>query len=220
MENKIKVVVADDHDLIREGLNRIISFEDDLLICEKFKNGKEVIDYIELNDVPDVILLDINMPYVNGLEVLRVLKEKYKSIKIIMLTVENDKKTIVEAMDIGADGYILKESAGSDIVTAIRRVYNGESYLDKSLLNIMFNEIKNEKELTDERKEITKILTNREISILKEISKGLKNKEIAEKLFLSEKTVKNYITSLFKKIGVEDRVKATLFAINHNIKDI
>lgn len=220
MENKIKVVVVDDHDLIREGLNRIISFEEDLLIYEKLKNGKEVIEYLASNDVPDVILLDINMPYMNGIEVLKILKEEYKSIKVIMLTVENEKKTILEAMDMGADGYILKESAGSDIVTAIRRVYNDENYIDKSLLNIMFTGIKNELELTDGRKEITKILTKREISILKELSNGLKNKEIAERLFLSEKTVKNYITSIFKKIGVEDRVKATLFAIKNNINDI
>lgn len=220
MENKIKVVVVDDHDLIREGLNRIISFEEDLLICEKLKNGKEVMEYLDENNVPDVILLDINMPYMNGIEALRLLKERYKELKVIMLTVENDKKTILEAMDMRADGYILKESAGSDIVTAIRRVYNGENYIDKSLINIMFTGIKNEIELTDERKEITKILTKREISILKELSKGLKNKEIAEILFLSEKTVKNYITGIFKKIGVEDRVKATLFAIKHNINDI
>lgn len=220
MKNKIKVVVVDDHDLIREGLNRIISFEEDLIIYENLKNGKDVIEYLSSNEVPDVMLLDINMPYMSGIEVLKILKEGYKSIKVIMLTVENDKKTILEAMDMGANGYILKESAGSDIVTAIRRVYNDENYIDKSLLNIIFTGIKNEIELTDERREITKILTKREISILKELANGLKNKEIAERLFLSEKTVKNYITGIFKKIGVEDRVKATLFAIKHNIDDI
>ena len=117
----------------------------------------------------------------------------------------------------GADGYILKESAGSDIVTAIRRVYNDENYIDKSLLNIMFTGIKNEIELTDGRKEITKILSKREISILKELANGLKNKEIAERLFLSEKTIKNYITGIFKKIGVADRTQAAVFAIKNNL---
>lgn len=218
VKNKISVVVVDDHDLIREGLNRIISFEDDLIISGQFKNGEELINNIKEN-IPDVILLDINMPLKNGIETLKILKELYPYIKIVMLTVENDKKTIMESIDIGADAYILKESAGSEIVTAIRNVYLGEKYIDKSLIKAMFLDIKSEAIFRNKEIESLKLLTSRELTILYEISKGLKNKEIAVKLFLSEKTVKNYITSIFKKIEVEDRVQATIYAIRNNIED-
>ncbi|WP_291652128.1 response regulator transcription factor [Clostridium sp.] len=217
INNKIRVIVVDDHDLIREGLNRIISFEEDLIICGQFRSGEELLNNMK-NYNPDIILLDINMPGKNGIETLKTLKILYPNIKIVMLTVENDKKTIMESIDIGADAYILKESAGSEIVNAIRNVYLGEKYIDKSLIKAMFLDIKNDAIFTSREIESLKLLTNRELNILYEISKGLKNKEIAEKLFLSEKTVKNYITSIFKKIQVEDRVQATIYAIRNNIE--
>ncbi|WP_411170415.1 response regulator [Clostridium sp. MB05] len=217
LNNKIKVIIVDDHDLIREGLTRIISFEDDLVILGQFRNGEELLLTLE-DKKPDVILLDINMPIKNGLDTLKILKEDYNDIKVVMLTVENDKKTIMKAIDIGADAYILKESAGTEIVTAIRSVYLGEKYIDKSLIKAIFLDIKSN--IRDSHKEVQALglLTNRELSILYEVSQGLKNKEIAEKLFLSEKTVKNYITSIFKKIEVEDRVQATIYAIRNDIE--
>lgn len=218
IDNKISVMVVDDHDLIREGLNRIISFEDDLIISGQFRNGEELLNNIKDN-YPDVILLDINMPVRNGLDTLKILKSLNSNIKIVMLTVENDKKTIMESIDIGADAYILKESAGSEIVTAIRNVYLGEKYIDKSLIKAMFLDFKNDSIWRNKEIEALNLLTNRELNILYEISRGLKNKEIAEKLFLSEKTIKNYVTSIFKKIEVEDRVQATIYAIKNNIED-
>lgn len=215
----IKVIVIDDHDLIREGLNRIISFEEDLEILGEGKNGDEALELVESKG-PEVVVLDINMPVRSGLEALKEIKAKDKNIKVVMLTVENDKKTILEAIDIGADGYILKESAGSEIVNAIRNVYSGEKYIDRVLINTIFYNVKKDLKYYNKEKEIINLLTGRELSILYEISKGLKNKEIAEKLFLSEKTVKNYITGIFKKIKVEDRVQATIFAIKNNIEEI
>lgn len=218
MNKKIKVLVVDDHDLIREGLNRIISFEEDLIIVNDFSNGEDVLNNID-NDLADVILLDINMPKKNGIETLKVIKDKYKDIKVVMLTVENDKNTIIESIKIGADGYILKESAGAEIVNAIRSVYINEKYIDKALVKKMFFEFKsNEKDKNLKCENLNK-LNEKEIIILYEISRGLKNKEIAEKLYLSEKTIKNYITNIFKKIKVEDRVQATIFAIRNNIEE-
>lgn len=220
IDNKISVMVVDDHDLIREGLNRIISFEEDLLIVGQFKNGEEMLNSLK-EDIPDVVLLDINMPIKNGLDTLKILKKIYSNIKVVMLTVENDRKTIMEAIDIGADAYILKESAGTEIVRAIRSVYIGEKYIDNSLIKVIFLDIKKSSNNMIKNKEMKNLgsLTNRELNILYEISKGLKNKEIADKLFLSEKTVKNYITSIFKKIEVDDRVQATIYAIRNNIEE-
>lgn len=215
---QINVMVVDDHDLIREGLNRIISFEDDLVITGQYSNGEELLTNIS-NNIPNVVLLDINMPVKNGLETLKSLKILYKDIKVVMLTVENDKKTIMEAIDLGADAYILKESAGIEVVTAIRTVFFGDKYIDKSLIKVIFSDFKRGGEINNKEIEVLDLLTNRELNILFEISRGLKNKEIAEKLFLSEKTIKNYITSIFKKIGVEDRVQATIYAIRNNIDE-
>lgn len=214
-ENKIKIIIVDDHDLIREGLNRILSFEDDLLILGEARNGKEALELIKIEN-PNMVLLDINMPIMNGIETLKKIKEHSKEIKVVMLTVENDRRTINEAIDIGADAYVLKESAGSEITNAIRLVYSGEKYIDKALVKIIFSDIKNS---YNKEKSILDSLTDRELSILFEISSGLRNKEIAEKLFLSEKTIKNYVTNVFRKVGVEDRVQATIFAINNNIEE-
>lgn len=218
MENIIKVIVVDDHSLIREGLNRIISFEEDLMITGEFPNGEELLKSIDIKEC-NVVLLDINMPIKSGIETLRELKAMSNEIKVVMLTVENDRKTIMQAIELGADAYILKESAGAEVVNAIRNVYEGEKYIDKSLIKVMFSDFKKDSNIKNNEKDNLNFLTNRELNILFEISRGLKNKEIAEKLFLSEKTIKNYITSIFKKIEVEDRVQATIFAIRNNIEE-
>ncbi|MGL5086996.1 MAG: response regulator, partial [Clostridium sp.] len=181
-ENKIKLIIVDDHDLIREGLNRILSFEDDLHILGEGKNGMEGLNLIkELK--PNVVLLDINMPIMDGIETLKNIKNYSRDIKVVMLTVENDRRTINKAIDIGADAYVLKESAGSEITNAIRLVNNGEKYIDKALVKIIFSDIKSN---FNKEKSSLDSLTDRELNILFEISSGLRNKEIAEKLFLSE----------------------------------
>lgn len=211
----IKVIVADDHDLIRQGLKRIIGFEEALTIVGEAENGNEVLMLLK-NTKADVIVLDLNMPHMNGIKVLQSVKKEYSDIKVIMLTVENDKKTIYEAIDMGADGYVLKDSAGKEIVEAIKIVYAGEKYIDKSLISMVFCELKNRREKNDS---ILDSLSKRELEVLLKISNGLSNKEIAKQLFLSEKTVKNYATNLFRKINAPDRVHATIIAIKNNIED-
>jgi len=133
----IKILIADDHDLIRQGLKRIISFEENIIIVGEAENGEKVLNMLKICE-PDVILLDMKMPLMDGLEVLKRAKEGSKTIKIIMLTVENDRTFILDAIDKGADGYVLKESAGTEIVDAIKTVYGGEKYIDKSLVSILF----------------------------------------------------------------------------------
>lgn len=216
MKNEvIKILVADDHDLIREGLKRILSFEKDMEVVAEAENGEKALRLIKLHE-PDVVLLDCNMPLMSGIEVLERIKQHENSTKIIMLTVENDRKTIHTAIDIGADGYMLKDSAGTEIVNAIRIVDKGEKYIDKSLVSLLFSDLKNKDKKTAS---VLDKLSKREIEVLIKISKGLSNKEIGEQLFLSEKTIKNYATNLFRKINVEDRVQATILAIQNNIDE-
>jgi two-component system, NarL family, response regulator DegU len=216
MKNKvIRILIADDHDLIRQGLKRIISFEEDMEIAFEAENGEKALKLLEQHEL-DVVILDCNMPIMNGIEVLRSLREQGDEIKVIMLTVENDRKTIHTAIDIGADGYMLKDSAGTEIVNAIRIIHNGEKYIDKSLVSILFSDIKiNGKKSPS----LLDKLSKREVEVLIKIAKGLSNKEIGEQLYLSEKTVKNYATNLFRKIDVVDRVRATIFAIENNVEE-
>ncbi|MGL5152819.1 MAG: response regulator [Clostridium sp.] len=212
--SKIKILMADDHALIREGLKRMLGFEEDLTILGDASNGKELLDLLKMNE-PDIVLLDMNMPVQNGLETLKILKNTYSSIKVIMLTVENDRNTIHKAIESGADGYVLKDSAGEEIVSAIKTVFLGGQYIDKTLVNILFSAIR-EKEEPEEN--ILSHLTERELQILSKISKGMSNKEIGESLYISEKTVKNYATKIFRKINVDDRVQATIMALRNNIE--
>lgn len=214
-KQKIKIIIVDDHDIIRQGLKRILSFEEDFYVIGEAENGEKAIEIIKSNE-PEVLIVDLNMPVINGIDVLKSIKNSKIDIKVIMLTVENDSKTIHKAIEIGADGYMLKDSAGTDIVEAVRTVYRGEKYIDKSLVSLLFSDIKSKEKKSCN---ILDILSKREIEVLVKISQGLSNKEIGEQLFLSEKTVKNYATNLFRKISVEDRVRATIVAIQNNIED-
>jgi two-component system response regulator DegU len=212
----IKVLIADDHDIIRQGLKRIMDFEKDMDIVGEAENGEKVLDILKNTDPNVVVLLDLNMPEMNGIETLRKIKEQKNNTKVIMLTIENDRKTIYEAIHIGADGYILKGSMGTDIIEAVRIVQKGEKYIDKSLVTMFFQDIKgkNKREtcILDE-------LSKREVEVLLYISRGFSNKEIGNELFISEKTVKNYATNVYRKISASDRVQATITAIENDIED-
>ncbi|MBC8061260.1 MAG: response regulator transcription factor [Clostridiaceae bacterium] len=212
---KIKVLIADDHDLIRKGLRSIISFEEDIIIVGEVENGEKVLELLKLHEI-DVILLDLNMPLLNGMKVIELAKKSNSDLKIIVITVENDSKVIHEAINIGADGYVLKDSAGTEIVDAIRSVYKGGKYIDKSLVATLFSDIRSK---MDKTSNVLDILSKREVEVLLNISKGLSNKEIGQELFLSEKTVKNYTTNLFRKLTTRDRVHATIIALDSNIAD-
>ncbi len=214
-DKAIRVLIADDHDLIRQGLRRILSFEEEMEIVAEAENGQEVLALLNLHEL-DVILLDCNMPIMNGIEVLESVRKQGDKIKVIMLTVENDRKIIYTAINIGADGYMLKDSAGTEIVNAIRTVYNGEKYIDESLVSILFSDIKAK---TKKEPNLLDLLSRREIEVLIKISKGLSNKLIGQQLYLSEKTIKNYASNLFRKINVKDRVQATILALENNIEE-
>jgi len=213
----IRVFIADDHALIRQGIKRIIEFEGDIAVVGDASNGQMTLEQVKLLK-PDVILLDFHMPDMTGLEVLKDLKNTDIMTKSVMLTVADDRKTLLECIQFGAEGYILKDSDTVDIVSAIREVHRGESFIDKRLVKLLvetFTENKEEDELTHKFRD----LTEREIEVLKSISEGMTNREVAQKLFLSEKTVKNYASSVFRKLGVKDRVQATLYAINNHLVD-
>ena len=219
----IRILIADDHQLLREGIRNFLSLEPDFEIIGEAANGEEAIARtIELR--PDVLLLDINMPKASGIEVASRLKESCPEVRILALTIHDDQNYMMNMIQSGAAGYLLKDVEPSMMVQAVRRVYAGESYVEPSLTKKLFQGITNreEKKVAPAAPGITEgeRLSTREIEVLRLIGKGMSNAEIARTLYLSEKTVKNHLTNIFRKIDVTDRTQAVLYAIKHKIVNV
>ena len=208
----INVMIADDHSMIREGLKQLLELEGDFKVIAEACDGVECLNKLE-TVTPDVLLLDINMPNMNGLEVLQKMKEKRMKIKVLVLTIHSEVEYLLKAVDIGVNGYLLKDSESAELKKAILAVVNGENYIQPSLIPVLNSK------MIDRDKDVMKIesLTRRELEVLKNLSIGMYNKEIAEKLDISERTVKNHISNIFKKIEVTDRTQAAVFAIRNNL---
>jgi len=215
MSRPINVMIADDHSLVREGIRQLLELDGDIVVVAEANNGKECIDLLD-EEKTDVLLLDINMPYMNGLQVLQYLREMKKNVKVLILTIHNEVEYLVKAVEIGVDGYVLKDSNSSVLKKAIYSVYNGESFIQPELAPLMKVKL-NEKNMSNN---VVDSLTKREIEVLKLLAEGLFNKEIAFTLAISEKTVKNHVSNIFKKINVSDRTQAAVFAIRNNLVDI
>lgn len=199
----IKVLICDDDSLIRESLKILLPLKGNIEIVGEASNGKEAIDFCLDNKV-DVALVDIRMPILNGVEAIKVINEKTKTKSLILTTFDED-EYVNEAMSYGAKGYILKNSSPEKIANAIASVYNETIVLNENLLEKLYDKEKN--------KEFKKYdFTGREKDIIEAISEGLSNKEISKKLFLSEGTVRNYITNILEKTNLEHR---TAIAVNY-----
>ena len=200
-------MIADDHSMIREGLKQLLELEGDFEVIAEACDGVDCLEKLK-TVVPDILLLDINMPNMNGLEVLQKMK-----VKVLVLTVHNEVEYLLKAVDIGVNGYLLKDSESAELKKAILAVVNGEDYIQPSLIPVLNSK------MLDRDSDSSKIesLTRRELEVLKMLSYGTYNKEIAEHLNISERTVKNHVSNIFKKIGVTDRTQAAVFAIRNNL---
>ena len=217
----IKLVIADDHALLRQGIKNVLSLEPDLDVIGEAADGEEAISKLE-SLKPDILLLDVNMPHMNGLEVTKRLKAAKSAVKIIILTIHDDESYVIEVIKSGADGYLLKDIEPGMLVKAIRLVYEGQSFIYPTLAKRLFGELSRQEErrqevpnMLERRKE--ERLTYREVEVLQLIGRGMNNQEVAQTLFLSEKTVKNHLTNIFRKINVVDRTQAVLYAIRNKI---
>jgi len=217
----ISIMIADDHALLRQGIRNILELEPDFQVIGEASDGEEAIAKT-ITLAPDILLLDINMPKVNGLEVIKRITEEQKNSKIIVLTMHDDESYVLEVVRTGAAGYLLKDIEPGMLVTAIRKVYGGESYIYPTLAKSLFSEIsrcqeKKPEALTNIKHRREEGLTYRELEVLQLVCKGLSNLDIAKNMFLSEKTIKNHLTSIFRKISVNDRTQAVLYAIKNKI---
>jgi two-component system response regulator DegU len=214
---KIKVIVADDHSLVRKGLEQVLELEDDIKVIGQASNGKEVVEKaMELK--PDVILMDINMPIQNGIYAIKELKDKGCPAKIIVLTIHEDREYLVEAVKTGAAGYIMKDAEVDHLLKAIRDVYKGETYIQPNLASGLIKDFERMTYRSVKKQFEENNLTQREIEVLLLIADGMNNREIAGELYISEKTVKNHVSNIFKKIDVNDRTQAAIYVFKNHLK--
>ncbi|HBV67095.1 MAG TPA: DNA-binding response regulator [Clostridiales bacterium] len=214
----IKVLLADDQDILTEGLKLILGAEDDIEITGTANNGRKAYELCRIRR-PDVVLMDIQMPELNGVEATSMIKRDFPEIKVIVLTTFNDDKYIYDALKNGASGYMLKDAPPSEIAGAVRSVFSGGGLIQPEVAAKVidkFAQLANETvdKTTDPR---LNLLTEREIEICRLIADGRNNKEISEQLFLSQGTVKNHITRILIKLDMRDRTQLAVFAVKNNL---
>lgn len=217
MSEKIKVMLVDDEQLIRSGLKIMLETYPDIEVIHQAGNGREAFECCQI-EVPDVVLMDIRMPDSTGIEGTKLIKEAYPEVKIVMVTTFQDTEYIVEAMQYGASGYLLKDSSYEAIYDGIKVALSGKVVMDATVSEKLVMQPKAQT-TTDQQTDISSLgLTEREIELIRLVSQGLNNKEISEALFLSEGTVKNNISTILSKLALRDRTQLVIFAYDYHIR--
>lgn len=221
---KTRILIIDDHQLYREGIKRILEFEESFEVVGEGKDGDEALNLVKLTN-PDVVIMDINMPNMNGVEATRQLVQSYPDTKVIILSIHDDESYVSHALKTGANGYLLKEMDVDDLIEAVKVVAEGGSYLHPK---VTYNLVKEYRRLAEtvtysqansslpKKYEVRRpyhILTRRECEVLQLLAEGKSNKKIGEALFISEKTVKNHVSNILQKMNCNDRTQAVVEAI-------
>src|SRR5579885_943183 len=216
----IRIVIADDHPIVRDGLRKLLLLEDDFEVIGEASDGREVLDKVQELD-PDVLLLDLRMPNLDGLSALQALQQSNRRTRVIVLTASEDKNEFVQAMKLGCSGIVLKQTAPDLIVKSIRKVHAGEIWLDSHTTAAVMRQFSTGLESGSgpgaAKGRERSPLSTREREIVALVAQGYKNKEMAEKMFISEQTVKNHLHNIFDKLGVSDRLELALYAIHNNL---
>jgi two-component system response regulator DegU len=212
----IKVVIADDHSLVRQGLRRYLEMAGDIEVLGEAANGNEVLSIIERSNgsgQPDIVLLDIRMPEMDGLETARRIRLKHPAIGVIMLTAYDDRQFVVEAVRAGARGYVLKARDAEHLIQTVRLVAGGNMVIDPQLVVALAEELQDARE----RDRKAETLTAREVEVLQLLAFGHTNKDIAQQLFISSDTVKTHLEHIFEKLGTSDRTAAVAEALRRRL---
>ena len=212
---KIRVLLADDHDLFRQGVRRLLEGSPDLEVVGEARTGQDTVRLVE-ELAPDIVLLDISMPALSGIDAARLIKTASPRTGIIILTVHADEEFLFEAIKAGAMGYLLKDASADELIRAIRVIYGGEGLLAPSMAAKVMREFARTREAKDLREVLTP-LTHREVEILQHVAAGLANKEIAHKLSISERTVKNHLSNIMEKLHVNSRTQAAVYALRSGL---
>src|SRR5690242_16031325 len=222
---KIRIVVADDHPIFRDGLCRLLALEEDFEVVAQAQDGRQVLDVLQQHE-PDILMLDLKMPGLDGLATLQRLPSAKNKTRVIVLTASDDKNEFVQAMKFGTSGIVLKQTATELLIKSIRKVYAGEIWLDSHTTAAVMRQFASVDDVpapapagnaASPRERERPPLSQREREIVALVAQGFKNKEMAEKMFISEQTVKNHLHNIFDKLGVSDRLELALYAIHHNL---
>ncbi len=217
MEQIIKIAIADDHELFREGLVRLIEMKTSLKVEFQAANGEEVIERLKTSTV-DVVLMDIDMPIMGGIEATRKVCEQYPDTKIIALSMHGDREYYFEMVAAGAKGFLLKSSELQEVVSAVENVCNGGSYFSQELLQMLVGQLRPADGLSEEVE--TETLSARETEILIEVCRGLSNQEIADKLFISKRTVDKHRANILEKTGCRNSANLVYYAIKNKLIEL
>lgn len=208
-ENPAKLLLVDDHPMLRRGLSDLLNLEIDVSVIGQANHGGEALDFLAQHDV-DLIVLDHNMPIMNGIETLKAVREREIGIKVLLFTVSDNLKDVQDALELGADGYLLKDMEPEKIIGNIRRILRGELVISPALAPILAAAMRK-----PNQSEATLDLTDRELQVLHMIKDGMSNKMIGNKLGIAESTVKVHVKHILAKIGLRTRVEAAVWAVNH-----
>ena len=208
-----RILVCDDQEVVREGLRTILDLVPDFDVVGVTSNGAEAVDRVETGGV-DIVLMDLHMPIMNGVQATRAIVTHHPDVRVVVLTTYADEAWVVDAIRAGASGYLLKDAPRERLVDAIRGTMEGETHLDPSVAGGLLVRISSQPE---NGASLDADLTDREREVLVLLAKGLSNKEIAERLYLSEGTVRNYVSSVLAKLGVHDRTQAAVIAVRHGL---
>ncbi len=210
-----KVIIVDDHAIVREGLKSLINHEKDFEVIAEAESGAKCLAVLQ-TVIPHIILMDLKMPGISGIESTRLIKAEYPQIKLILLTNYDDEGYVLEAIKAGADGYVLKDVKKGDLIEILRKNIQDQAFIDPNVTRKLFDHLKNssypERPVSDRP-----ILTQRELEILAHVAEGLSNKEIADALFISLDTVKSHLKKIYRKLGAQNRSHAAKLAIQKRI---
>lgn len=217
MTEQISVLIVDDHALVREGIRKILSLEPQFNILTEADSGKMAVELCrELR--PDLVLLDINLPDITGMEVCKTIKQEFPKTEVIALTIHDQEEYIIEMIRNGIAAYLLKDVSPDQLISTMLQVANGHSFISPSLMDKIFRQINKLSTKTQDNRPLG--LTDREVEVLRLVANGDSNRTIANKLYISEKTVKNHLSNIFQKLDVTDRTQAALIAIKEKLVEI
>lgn len=210
----MKVIICDDQAIVRDGLEMLLKLEPDIQVVGVADDGAAAVEMVA-KKTPDLVLMDLKMPVMNGVEATRQIRTKFPQVKILVLTTYDDDEWVFDAIQAGASGYLLKDTPRDEVIKAIRGTLAGKTYVDPSVAGKVLRQVSSHQ--TQPATFITSKLTDREIEVLRLIAKGFSNLDISERLFLSEGTVRNHVSAILAKLGVTDRTQAAVIAIQHGL---
>ncbi|WP_414739455.1 response regulator transcription factor [Macrococcoides canis] len=207
--SNMNIILVDDHHIVRQGMKFLLSTEESFNVTADFNNGRELLEHLDKTHLPDLIIMDLVMPELNGIEATRQVKAKFPDVKVLVLSSFIDEEHVLGVMDAGADGYEMKDSEPKALINTIKQIAAGEQIYHPDVMKVR----KSGMNLAHLRNPLSK----RELEVLKAMSEGLTNKEIAEQLFVSEKTVKTHVSHIFAKLEVGDRTQASMYGVKYKL---